>query len=54
MPLPGQRRNLRLWLYIVTCACALAYLGVANARGYVPFATRQSKSSEHTANHFHK
>jgi hypothetical protein len=54
MTTPDQRRNWRLWLYIAACACALAALGVANARGYVPFASPQSKVSEHTANHFHK
>jgi hypothetical protein len=51
---PAQRRNLSLWLYVALCAAVLVFLGAANARGYVPFAGRQTKSSEHTANHFHK
>jgi hypothetical protein len=43
-----------VWLYLASCAIALAYLTVANAQGYVPFAARASKNSEHTASHFHK
>ncbi|MGA2187844.1 MAG: hypothetical protein ABSH33_04900 [Steroidobacteraceae bacterium] len=46
--------NLKVVLYIASCAVALLYLGLANAHGYVPFASPTSKSSEHTANHFHK
>ncbi len=46
--------NLKVWLYIVCCTIALLYLGIANASGYVPFASQASVSSSHTANHFHK
>ncbi len=46
--------NLKVWLYIVWCCMALLYLGIANARGYVPFASQAFVSSSHTANHFHK
>ncbi len=46
--------NLRAGLYLLVCVVALLYLAVANAQGYVPFATPTSRSSEHTANHFHK
>ena len=46
--------KLKISLYIASCAVALLYLAVANAQGYVPFASPTSRSSEHTANHFHK
>lgn len=46
--------QIKVWLYIAWCAMALLYLGIANARGYVPFASQSSVSSSHTANHFHK
>lgn len=46
--------KLKVWLYIVCCATALLYLGIANARGYVPFSSQSSMSPSHTANHFHK
>jgi len=46
--------TLRAGLYLLVCAIALCYLAVANAQGYVPFTTPTSRSSEHTANHFHK
>jgi hypothetical protein len=46
--------KIQVWLYIVICATALLYLGIANARGYVPFASQASVASSHTANHFHK
>jgi hypothetical protein len=46
--------KLKVWLYIVWCAITLLYLGIANARGYVPFASQASVSPSHTANHFHK
>ncbi len=46
--------NLRAASYVLVCAIALLYLAVANAEGYVPFATPTSRSSEHTVNHFHK
>jgi hypothetical protein len=52
MSLPFEK--LKVWLYIACCAMALLYLGIANARGYVPFASRASVASSHTANHFHK
>jgi len=46
--------TLRAGLYALVCAIALLYLAMANAQGYVPFATPTSRSSVHTANHFHK
>lgn len=46
--------NLKAMVYLAVCAVALVYLTVANAAGYVPFASRTSRASEHTANHFHK
>jgi hypothetical protein len=51
---PSAGLNMKVVLYIASCAAALLYLGMANAQGYVPFASPTSKSSEHTANHFHK
>ncbi len=52
MPEPASK--LKKSLYVASCALALLYLTVANAQGYVPFASRMSKAPEHTANHFHK
>jgi hypothetical protein len=52
MSLPFEK--LKVWLYIVCCVMALLYLGIANARGYVPFASQAAVSSSHTTNHFHK
>jgi hypothetical protein len=52
--MPPPYEKLKLWLYIACCAVALLYLGIANARGYVPFASQASVSPSHTANHFHK
>jgi hypothetical protein len=46
--------KLKMSLYLASCATALLYLGLANAHGYVPFASPTSRSSDHTANHFHK
>jgi hypothetical protein len=54
MPSTNAGLTLKTLLYMVGCALALIYLGVGNARGYVPFASPMSKASEHTANHFHK
>ena len=46
--------KLKVWLYIACCAVALLYLGIANARGYVPFVSQASRFSSHSVNHFHK
>ena len=46
--------NLRGLLYAMVCFVALSYLLIANARGYVPFASPATRSSGATANHFHK
>jgi len=50
----GQGLNPKIILYIATCCLSLGYLGVANARGFVPFASPTSKYSGTTAGHFHK
>jgi hypothetical protein len=46
--------NLRVIFHSVLCLLAVAYLLVANAYGYVPFATPTEHASQGTANHFHK
>lgn len=51
---PDSRIKMKASLYVAVCLAALAYLTVANASGYVPFASQAIRSSEHTANHFHK
>jgi hypothetical protein len=51
---PDSRIKLKASLYAAVCLAALAYLAVANAAGYVPFTSQATRTSEHTANHFHK
>ena len=46
--------NWRNAIYGAFCALALTYLAVANARGYIPFATSAQRGFGGTANHFHK
>ena len=51
---PASNFSFRALAYVAICLAALVYLGAANARGYIPFASPLSKSTEHTAQHFHK
>jgi hypothetical protein len=41
-------------IYTLFCLIALSYLLVANAKGYVPFASPTTRAAQGTANHFHK
>ena len=54
MSLTRRGARIRLIVYAAGCAVALSYLAAANAQGYVPFAARVSRASQHTANVFHK
>jgi hypothetical protein len=47
-------RNPRALAYLAMAAAALLYLAVANAKGYMPFASNRSHVSTGTASHFHK